>query len=100
MGSPSMNLLPARIVSHNGVAMMELARDSEAPIMLRVPPTVVSTLLEPGREVILGIRPEAITDPDGADRASIMVESVEAKVEVVEPAGSDTYVVTHAAGAR
>ena len=98
MGSPSMNLLPAKVVSHNGVAMMELGRDDEPPILLRLPPSVVTTRLEPGSEVILGIRPEAITDPNGADRASVMVETVEARVEVVEPAGSDTYVVTHAAG--
>ncbi len=98
MGSPSMNLLTAAVVSHNGVAMLELPREGEAPIMLRIPSSVSEGSVSPGRTVIVGIRPEAITDPDGADRGSPMVEHVEARVEVVEPAGSDTYVVTHAAG--
>ena len=52
-----------------------------------------------GREVILGIRPEAITDRDGADRKrKADRRSSTAMVEVVEPAGSDTFVVTHLGG--
>ena len=46
----------------------------------------------------MGIRPEAITDRDGADRNSTGVSMVEARVDVVQPAGSDTFVVTHIAG--
>jgi len=51
-----------------------------------------------GREIVLGIRPEAITDPDSADRNSAAVHVVEAPVEVTEPAGSDTFVVSHMGG--
>ena len=51
-----------------------------------------------GREVILGIRPEAITDRDGADRNSRAIEMLDCQVEVVEPAGSDTFVVTQLGG--
>jgi multiple sugar transport system ATP-binding protein len=98
MGSPSMNLFTAKVAAGKGGMMLELAREHDAPILLRVPSSVVQTKLAAGQEVIVGIRPEAITDPDGADRNSTLVETVEAKVEVVEPAGSDTYVVTHAAG--
>ena len=50
-----------------------------------------------GREAILGIRPEAITEvpSDGvADGTAV----VECQIEVVEPAGADTYVVTHLGG--
>ena len=47
---------------------------------------------------MLGLRPEAITDRDGADRHSKAVHVVEAPVEVTEPAGSDTFVVTHLGG--
>jgi len=53
---------------------------------------------EEGREIILGIRPEAITDRDGADRNSQAVYEVEARVEVTEPAGSDTFVVSQMGG--
>jgi multiple sugar transport system ATP-binding protein len=98
MGSPAMNLLPARLAVGNGAAVLEVAREGEAPIALRVPPGIGQARLAPGQEVILGIRPEAITDPVGADRASAVVDIVDALVEVVEPAGSDTYVVTRAGG--
>ncbi len=51
-----------------------------------------------GREIVLGLRPEVITDRDGADRNSRAVHVFDALVEVTEPAGSDTYVVTHLGG--
>ena len=98
MGSPSMNLLATRLAARNGQTLLQLARENEAPIELRMPPSVPAGKLAPGQEVIVGIRPEAITDPAGADRGSTFVDVVEALVEVVEPAGSDTYVVTRAAG--
>ena len=98
MGSPSMNLLPVRVAAHDGNVVLQLARAGETSIALRVPPQVAAGRLMPGQEVILGIRPEAITDPAGADRASVAVDIIEAVVDVVEPAGSDTYVVTRAGG--
>ena len=73
-------------------------RGREGDIRLAVPSSVTSGPLTIGRSLILGIRPEAITDKDGADRNSTAVEIVEAQVEVVEPAGSDTFVVTNLAG--
>lgn len=51
-----------------------------------------------GRQVVFGIRPEALTDPDGADRnAANLVES-DCLIEVVEPAGADTFAVTKLGG--
>ncbi|MGH6930064.1 MAG: TOBE domain-containing protein, partial [Dongiaceae bacterium] len=47
--------------------------------------------------VILGLRPEAITDPNGADRSGNAIALADCLVEVVEPAGSDTFVVTRLA---
>ncbi len=48
--------------------------------------------------LILGVRPEAITDRDGADRNARHIELLDCQVEVVEPAGADTFVVTHLGG--
>jgi len=98
MGSPSMNLLTAKAVSRNGVAGLELPRAHDETIFLRLPPNIRAGAVQDGTDLIVGIRPEAITDPDGADRNSPLVEIVEALVDVVEPAGSDTYVVTEASG--
>jgi multiple sugar transport system ATP-binding protein len=97
MGSPSMNLFRARVTIENGqaVARATLSDGAEASL-----PFAPGRGLErhDGREIVLGIRPEAITDRDGADRNSRAVHVVEAPVEVTEPAGSDTFVVSHIGG--
>ncbi len=98
MGSPSMNLISGKIARANGAANVVLTRASGAQIALPAPRGVDVNALTDGREVILGIRPEAITDADGADRNSRGISMVNAQVEVVQPAGSDTFVVTHIAG--
>jgi multiple sugar transport system ATP-binding protein len=48
--------------------------------------------------VIFGIRPEAVSDKESVDRSAKSVATFDAKVEIIEPAGSDTYVMTRAAG--
>jgi multiple sugar transport system ATP-binding protein len=89
MGSPAMNLIKARLVHENDALLVEI-------------PTPKGSIKLPAgrkfdgyakRDVIFGIRPEAITDPDGADRHSKNVVPVECHIEVVEPAGSDTFAV-------
>ncbi|MGO6706237.1 TOBE domain-containing protein, partial [Rhizobium johnstonii] len=47
---------------------------------------------------IFGIRPEALTDPDGADRKARSLTEGDCLIEVVEPAGSDTFAVTKLGG--
>ncbi len=51
-----------------------------------------------GKTVMFGIRPEAMTDPEGADRTSRNVVTADCHIEVVEPAGSDTFAVTNLGG--
>ncbi len=48
--------------------------------------------------MIFGIRPEALTDPDGADRNASSVVEGDCLIDVVEPAGSDTFAVTRIGG--
>ena len=98
MGSPSMNLITGKVTKASGNARITLERADGAPIDLPVPRTVVTSELANGRDVIMGIRPEAITDLDGADRQSKGITMVDARVDVVEPAGSDTFVVTRIGG--
>ena len=54
--------------------------------------------LADGGKVIFGIRPEAVNDRESIDRNAKSVATFDANVEIVEPAGSDTFVVTHIAG--
>jgi multiple sugar transport system ATP-binding protein len=51
-----------------------------------------------GEEIVFGIRPEALTDADSADRNAAEVFEGECLIEVVEPAGSDTFAVTRLGG--
>lgn len=96
MGSPSMNLFPATVVDHGGVPAAEVALAGGGTA--RLPFAAGRMQGQQGREIVLGIRPEAITDRDGADRSSQAVHEVEAIVEITEPAGSDTFVVTQIGG--
>ena len=97
MGSPAMNLIPARIEVNGGGVAVVLTRDGSAPLQLKVG-NDSKLSAHAGREVIFGLRPEAITDLNGADRNSARVVNADCHVEVVEPAGADTYVVTRLGG--
>jgi multiple sugar transport system ATP-binding protein len=92
MGSPSMNLFPAKVAVANGVPVAEVRLGDGSTVTLPFAAGRVNGM--DGREIVLGIRPEAITDRDGADRNSQAIHVVEAPVEITEPAGSDTFVVT------
>ena len=96
MGSPSMNLIPARI--ENSAAKLELHIEKNGDA-LKIPLAAKSGLASyAGENVIFGIRPEALTDPEGADRTATALVEAECQIEVVEPAGSDTFAVTHLGG--
>ncbi|ABR61991.1 sn-glycerol-3-phosphate ABC transporter ATP-binding protein UgpC [Sinorhizobium medicae] len=97
MGSPAMNLVKARIEAADSQVAVTLARPNAEPLKLAVPHNGALSAYA-GREVIFGIRPEALTDPDGADRNAKFVAEGECLIEVVEPAGSDTFAVTRLGG--
>ena len=92
MGSPAMNLIEGEISLKSGSASVVLQRSGAVAVTLPLPGS--SAGLKQGQRVILGIRPEAITDPASADQQSTHIEIVSALVDVVEPAGADTFVVT------
>jgi multiple sugar transport system ATP-binding protein len=98
MGSPAMNLINAKVVNGGNRKGLSLSRHGSDPIVLPLSGSLGSVAGQEGREVILGVRPEAITDPDGADRGAAAVEMLNCFVDVVEPAGADTYVVTTLGG--
>jgi len=63
MGSPAMNVVPARIVVNNGVPHAEVVLGDGSRSLLAFSQPGLATF--DGREILLGIRPEAITDPEG-----------------------------------
>ncbi len=98
MGSPAMNLLEGRVARANGAASIVFERTGAEPIVFAAPPSADASKLEDGSAVIFGIRPEAVSDLESLDRNAKAVAKFDANVEIVEPAGSDTFVVTKIAG--
>ncbi|OCX58191.1 sugar ABC transporter ATP-binding protein [Thioclava sp. SK-1] len=97
MGSPAMNLVPARLRNIGGVMSAEVTLATGTAITLPFPKASHLTQ-DDGREIILGIRPEALTDPEGASRDSQAIHQVDIPVDVIEPAGSDTFVTVSLGG--
>ncbi len=92
-----MNLLPATVRVEDNAVYAEVAQgDGHARLAFADPPSSLKAY--EGQGITLGIRPEAITDPDGADRTSSHLETLKAKIDVTEPAGSDTFVTTTMGG--
>jgi multiple sugar transport system ATP-binding protein len=94
MGSPAMNLMSATIERGDAGVLVSLERPEGEP--LKLPAGAASDKLgaHAGKQVIFGIRPEALTDHDGADHNAKNVIEGECLIEVVEPAGSDTFALT------
>ncbi|MEL6519427.1 MAG: sn-glycerol-3-phosphate ABC transporter ATP-binding protein UgpC [Pseudomonadota bacterium] len=99
MGSPSMNLIPVQVRADGNAVYADTTNDRGEKISL--------TFAQPGalkrydgQTVTLGVRPEALTDVDGADQRSTHMERIENTVTVTEPAGSDTFVSTEIGGAE
>jgi multiple sugar transport system ATP-binding protein len=100
MGSPSMNLIPARLEEAGGGLAASLARAGEGPIVLPLHDGAGGNLRREwlGREVVLGLRPEAIADPREAEAHTPRHHRIEARVEVTEPTGPDTLAVIRLGG--
>ena len=87
MGSPAMNLIYAQTkkekdnykinikLANGGVASLTEKRKLKLP-----------------KDIIIGIRPENITEKGSKNKQNAQV--ISSNVDIVEPAGSDTYVVT------
>ena len=90
MGSPAMNIVPATVVMKGGAPHAEIDDANGTKSLLKFSQANMKDW--DGRDILLGIRPEAITDPDGADRKSTNIVPLTNDVGVTEPAGSDTFV--------
>ena len=90
MGSTAMNIMAAKVVLQNGAAHAEVTDADGDTRHLRFSQTNLAEWA--GRDVLLGIRPEAMTYPEGADRKSGNIQAFANRMTVTEPAGSDTFV--------
>ena len=90
LSSPAMNMIDSSVVVKDGVAFARVADCDGADVLLKFSQDNLAAW--DGREILLGIRPEAITDPDGADRNSKNIVPLRNQIVVIEPAGADTFV--------
>ena len=100
MGSPSMNLLQVNVTRHeNGVAVgFDLANGESVLLPLTRAPSGLKGYI--GRNCILGLRPEVITAAgNNYISGPGSIHFLDNRVEVVEPAGSDTFLISRMAGA-
>ncbi|MCJ8520130.1 multiple sugar transport system ATP-binding protein [Pseudorhizobium tarimense] len=88
MGSPAMNMLMGKTVSTNGIRQIAIFDGSVTVPM----PSSVTVPLADGADVILGLRPEGITDEGMVDPTADVIAKVDADVRLVEPTGSDTFI--------
>ena len=88
IGSPAMNFIPCRLDEQENGLVLRVTND----LALKVP-SGRSNRYKPhvGRELLLGLRPEHITDRRANAKRSSMVE-FDAKIDVIEPRGVDTMV--------
>lgn len=90
------NFLPASVVMKDGLPHAEITTSESQSALLPFNQENMSDWA--GKDILLGIRPEAITDPDGVDRKSKTVVPISNRVGVTEPAGADTFVTMELAG--
>ncbi|MFB9949477.1 ABC transporter ATP-binding protein [Rhizobium puerariae] len=96
MGSPAMNMLKGRVSDAGGQQGIVLFGNETTKVAM--PPSVTADLAD-GKDVILGLRPEAITDAGLADPQARSIARIEAEVTMIEPTGSDTFVTGRLDGA-
>ncbi|GAB2863755.1 sn-glycerol-3-phosphate ABC transporter ATP-binding protein UgpC [Pseudoduganella ginsengisoli] len=103
IGSPSMNFLRGRLTAHgSGIAFA--LEHAGTTTLLPVPDPSNALLQYANKEVILGIRPEHVTDAESARRAATAEgyhpTEVDCTIEMTEPTGPDTLVFAWFNGIR
>jgi multiple sugar transport system ATP-binding protein len=91
MGSPSMNFIPSKIVSENGSIGVHVDGGAGEFVL---PVNGAGERLESrvGSEIVLGLRPEMITQRVEQKMNSDTTRVASCKVDVVEPTGPDTLI--------
>ena len=91
MGSPAMNLVPVKTKASGLGTEIQIDRPSGAPIIL-----IDANNKNLPQDVILGLRPEDIAD--ATLRIGEGRQEADCLIDIVEPAGADTFVVMNLGG--
>ncbi len=96
MGSPSMNFIPCRIEKRDG-AMQITLESTGVRQQLPIKQTIAGLQRYAGKTVILGIRPEQITQ-QGEEKADSAL--LNCGIEIIEPTGPDTLITVRINGVK
>jgi multiple sugar transport system ATP-binding protein len=95
IGSPSMNFIRCPVVQQGGRVGVQLKERDETFSFSAPDPLQAPLKAYLGKEVIMGIRPEQITDKTQFSGDNPNVINRQAKVEVIQPTGPDTLILIH-----
>lgn len=98
MGSPGMNFIPAQIVESDSGLQVEVSYQGGQPQLLPIPERCQGLANWVGKQVILGVRPEQITEPLPHLVSRLHNRTIACPVQVTEPMGSDTLVMSELNG--
>ncbi|HEY5715983.1 MAG TPA: TOBE domain-containing protein, partial [Psychromonas sp.] len=96
MGSPSMNFIPCRVEKAEGVMQITLECGG-VQHQVAIKQSIAGLQRYAGKSVILGIRPEQITQ-QGEEKADSALLSC--SVEIIEPTGPDTLITVRINGVK
>jgi multiple sugar transport system ATP-binding protein len=96
MGSPSMNLIPGTVCMIDGTINVHIDCGEGQTVVFKdgTPPAGLSGAQD--RPVIFGVRPEAIYEAGKKEAEALQI--FQRPVDMVDPAGADTYVMTQLGG--
>jgi multiple sugar transport system ATP-binding protein len=94
MGSPRMNLLPARVTGAPGALALEVKNNDHPGLCLELPAHAPEIEAYLGRELIAGLRAEAVSLAGAVGGGC----EITARVVVVEPTGADTLALLDVGG--
>jgi len=99
IGSPPMNFIPCTLAEIDGRAAVTVDSGSGSHT-LRLGPLSEAQRAFVGKSIVLGIRPEQLTDPASAHSDNPDLQEFDAIAEILEPTGPDTLVTLKLNGAR
>lgn len=98
MGSPSMNLIPARLRDKSGDLHVEVSLDGGDTLTLELHKPEEHLRARIGAAILLGLRPEAFGDQDHAFGDNQAIRQFTSPVEMTEPTGPDMLAMINIGG--
>ncbi|HEX6707196.1 MAG TPA: ABC transporter ATP-binding protein [Albitalea sp.] len=98
MGSPRMNLAKAKLVGEGDALALDLRVGDRHGARIDLPDMPAALHEYVGKDIIAGIRPEAISLAREGMVCGPAQRFIEARIEVIEPTGADTLAVLNLGG--